>query len=497
MYNPSLMAAESNIHISKAFFFQVPKENPIHFKPLEARMDNTTYDQLLDVTQHGQNIDQTAIARLSRNIIAPSYNSHGVVDINGGWDEHRFAYVLEFTIQPPGSLPNYREMVMGYTNYAGITSSGVVDPNMVLSVNNTVRLADQVYHTTQGVQRATSVTDNVQVLNPIKVTAGVNTVVASNAMRPADALYTAQLINSYGNQDHMGDNQRTIISDMRKAIQPKGIASSYYNNSSAEYIGNIARCHRDVLRSNEHDGVMGGYSDSEIMGNTANLLAENMLVRSATLGRMLDQSQMEDTGVVTIGELERVFGAFLDDPNRTNISMLPPNQTMVNMSDVTSHWGGSTQETNLAHALSNLVPAIMSRNLSLGYGFTLTNRTPDGQPSVATTSFIPLVDLPNQEQFVQRIEAEIMTRVIPELFSDGTDYWVEMTANLANNSSINISLYGNPFTEYSAPNYCSSLSTSVVSADPLAAQRIGSVVSNIVEINKVASAANTNIASPF
>lgn len=485
MYNPAQAMSDATINLTRAFFFQTPVENPIHFRPMEARMDNNTYNELVEQTNRGQEVNRAAIAGLARKVIAPSFNSRGMVDINGGWDQKRFACILEFTINPPGGMPGYREVLMGYTNYDGITPSGLVDPKMVISLNANMRINDSKFHTPQGIRTASRVADASQILNPISVVSGNQRFNANHAMRPADALRMAQANMVFGNEHQVLHSPQNVVADGRNIIQPRGLCSDYYNNSAATYLGNIIQSHRDIVQSQDD----GTFSQQEAIGEAANSLVEYTMTRSSTLARLLQGSSLEDTGTITFGELEGTFGHFMD---RTNVAMMQPGQVLASMADQTEQWGGSTYETNTAHALTHMLPAIMTRNLAANYSYTLTNRTMDGRVALATTGFVPLLDNPDQTQCIKNIESEIMSRVVPELFNDGSDFEVTMQASLSSNSQMTVALFGNPAVPYSAPNYCSSVATSVVSNDPLQAARIGSTITSVLDINEMNMAGGGN-----
>lgn len=465
MFHPT--ANNTEINMAKGFFFRVPCENPIHYRPYETRLNNDTYNSLEEATRTSGSIDATAIRHIARDIISPSLTSKGIIAIDGGWSEKRYSVIFEFHVKSPVAGHSFREVVMGYTNYDGITDTGIVDPNMTIHVNSHMRINDVVSMGHMGTMVQSRVAESSQMLNPVTVQQASGYQIAERALRPADALRAAQCVQAIGPNE--------VINDVRAHIGPEGIRSHRDNMSSARYLSKIMAAYS----TSTMEDVAFSMGDSQAIGNASNLLVEQSNSRSSLLHRLTERTDFGCSGVVTYGELLAAFGNFDD---RVEVAKTG-GVGMMDMTQMNNHWGGSDQETSIAHSLTHYIPSIMSQNMASQYGFSVTNRTLDGSIQIATLpNFLPLIEGIDHVSYIKNIEQSIVFMAMPELMTNVGDFEIVMTCNLLGQSKIEISINGQPSIPFTAPNYADSITTPVVAIDPVDVARVGSDISTVLDL---------------
>jgi len=454
-----IQAANSiQVDVVKAFFIAVPGEHPMHYRPMVMTFDDNSFRQMRDITANGLTLDHAALRQVSRNIISQSRQSQGVIGIDNGWGTQRFAFYILFRITTPARTSD--EILTGYTDHLGMSelngpSSRVWDQNMTLSINSHMRVHTTETYGTHGSQLVYAGRDVNQVLRPTYVQLNdqpINMTESSIAMRPVDTLHRLQ-VEKMGGADTVHDVRgRIAIGD-----GSYGVSSSRKNELSSQYLSKILQSYSNAHRQTNG---MGG----EVMTTgTAASYAREISLDSSVLFRHLGQySSYAHAGYLTFGELVRMF-PYVEQ----NIQVVMPGRgSIVSNAEDTHGWGAPDEITNVAHALSHTIPAILSDCLAVSSTFTIHNRTINGQPDIAVEALQPMFDSVADERIYPAFCESILNDVIPELFPyNETDFLIQMRCSLFGSSRIEVSINGSPLTPYTAPNYADGLTASSIGAN--------------------------------
>lgn len=441
-------APQLNTFLKRGFFIAVPGEHSLHYRPIQTQMSDHAYTSLADATQGGLNIDHAALRKIARDIVAPTRQSQGRVMINGGADSIRYAVFLEIEIRTPSHV--YCEVISGYTDYAGISPQGFLDPNMSIMINSHARISTAETMGAHGRRTHSTVKNNEQVLRPVNVAGDGNfNAHATQAMRPADTLVGIQRA-SLG-----GSNVYDTRGGLSQAEQTYGVASGRDNSSPAHYLSTILRGYSQA--HNSCDAMAG--NERWITGTAASYVREDSLAANLLFTIFGERTSYGMTGVVGLGELLNLYPGAQERFQVTQIEQggIQSNAQMFNS------WGGATMETSIGHSLSHCIPAVMTKLRLVSAAFTLTNKTPDGSPSLALEYCQPMFDSENDVQLGNALHGVILHDIVPEVLDGRVGIFeLRIRATLLGNMEMLIELDGNHPEPFSAPNYCDAAAAPVV-----------------------------------
>ena len=288
-----------DVQLKRGFMWRVPTQHAEHFRPYQTSLNERSFDQLRQATNNGRDTSASALASVARQVLAPAYQTHGQINIDGGWAQERFAFIIEFQVKDPFGH-TWAEVLSGYTNYDGADLNGNVDPGMHMHVNAHTRFN----YMNQGIGPQANgnkliVADSFQLIKPIQIQTGVNysqLAAVSDTMRPVDALRAAMA------SEYLGANTARI--DSRLDMTGTLIESRRVNNSSARYLGRVFDNFRSAL--DEGQGTME--TTAAMLGNAGNMASEPDISRSSLLSRLISQSSLQEGGFVSYGELMTSFG---------------------------------------------------------------------------------------------------------------------------------------------------------------------------------------------
>lgn len=282
------MHASQNIQVDlvKAFFIEVPAENPVHYRPHVMTFNDNTFRKLRDITADGLSINAAAVRQVARDIVQQSHSSQGKIAIDNGWDAHRFAFYLLFRVTTPSQTMD--EVITGYTDHTGRTvgngaNSQHWDYNMTLQVNSHMKVSERQTVGTYGAQSVYTGRNINQILRPTHIELGgytVGTTETATAMRPVDALYSLQK-SKVSNPGQVHDTRTTI----RSGNGEYGMASSRKNEMSSEWISKILTGYSHAHRQTE-----GQHNELFTLGTAASVAREADLETSPVFRRLAERT---------------------------------------------------------------------------------------------------------------------------------------------------------------------------------------------------------------
>lgn len=97
--------------------------------------DGSVVDQILRATDDGRTISSSSVSSVVDSIIELDSNSNTDIFIPNGWDEKRFAFVIEILLDE-GKSNERRQVLTGYTDKSDMSIQNSLDPETQMFINN-------------------------------------------------------------------------------------------------------------------------------------------------------------------------------------------------------------------------------------------------------------------------------------------------------------------------------------------------------------------------
>lgn len=468
--------------ITKCVFYESNRYQQQYNRPYQTRVTKDDIDELASATDYGTVFTSTALGRASASVMQPSSEAQNKLSIENGWETQRLCFMIEIEHENFGSN-RHVQILTGYTNHLGYTSSGAIDPNMRLYINNTISI-----RSTPAIDRDgrpytnVSVTDSSQVLSGswAEPTSVANST-AINTMRPTDIMSTISLENVIGARANASSN---IVRDFRTGMVNEPRLSRRSNNNGSSYLSRTLEAHRSATLA--ADQLEKSYGS--VISSTRAALREVDLKSNVGLGILNETTGFSEDQWVSWRELLQ-FNPRLEDDQYTTIAR---RESMI---DQTTHRfdvdGLSTADTigisneNIGAQLTyNTVPALMSDSIITKFVFMATNDvTPD-------SPFPYQVNIDDMRSFSNvldmRRQAEIMKfRIGQELMPALTQHNRRLVTvwgyiDLVTDAYIDISMDGGYEHKYCFPAFSDAMAAPIITTDRNSLVRMANDIENIV-----------------
>lgn len=408
-----------------------------YLRPFQAET-NSTVLQFVQNHDPRTPLDANGVASIANQFITPSWQAGAPVEIENGFGEARFRFMME--VETTNGLYTTTELVMGYTNYKGSSNlTGMqqhFDPNMEFYINSVTKI--RVQNNQQGNQTMTMLANNhILTGNQISYSAGAYQDRIRNLL-PSKVLSNMSLRQF----DH-----GMVLTDTGIDVNTP-LLSNRNNGSAAQYLGKIVNGYQQSLTTPDYEGG-DGYRN--LLNGTINRIGETSV---AEMSFMTVLSGMYNcmTNTFTLRDLQSL------DPNVQNVIQPLLSVSMIDYRAMSDQTTGADFGTRMALILNSAIPGIMMDYTLTSLEIVASNRTMNGQ------TFIQLgkphsfcgVDLSFQLESVK-------TRIVKEVLDSATfnnqiDYDLRMTCNLTGDTIINLAIGGNNVhTPYVFPTYCDAL----------------------------------------
>lgn len=480
MYNntPQSLMAEvpDNIQVNMigAKFIEVPATQPLHYRPISVHVSQDGIRRLQETTQGGAVINEATLREIARDIIKPSDTSRGIIGINGGWDQSRCSVFFMFEIKSPGMT--IYEVLSGYTNYAGI-SHNYIDPEIIITPNSLIRVNTHFTHGAMGKAAQMTPSGNQNILTPISITAQTGSAVGQFAMRPSDIITGWQ--NNIAKVNPDGFDTRT---DMARPI---GIASDKMTNGiSAKYLNRVLTSYSVACNQSEKHLA---HNDRYLLGTAAAQAREPDFTASQLFSLLSKRTQFAASGSFTWREL---CGA-VHSIDQSKIKPVPLGAGIPSNFN-TESWGAYGPEVQVAHKLTQAVPAVVTQALGSVFSFTAM-RDPINGHTVIPSTFLPMFDNMEDARFMQSAMSAIQNVILPEVINDATVGQYEITVDfvIGGDMQISVSLNGQPSVPFTMPCYCDAMGAANIAVSKQEVNENGVRISNVIENTFVAVSPTT------
>lgn len=416
-----------------------------HIRPITVDTSNSAIiNQLADATMGFRAITPTSLADLAPAIIKPKADSSAVAQIANGWEEKRLRFYMEVELSRTVYSSTYL-LITGFTDYAGVTSTGAIDPNMRLYFNNITQYTDSVYTNPNqgfsGTKRTTQ--NNSQVIQPLINMSSTN---FSSRVRPCDVV-TNMAIQDLTTNDPFVVNTVGAMSAAAQASRARQLPSTYISNilSASVTAGDLIGSQNMIIDSAEEAYY------KEMVGR----LRENGFNGNGFLALLTSRTNYANSGSVTWGELSSLFPE-INESGVTEVQFVRAGQ-LPDYRMNTEHHRGVGIENQAVAIIQNILPAIMTLNMIHQASFMLTNETVDGQPRYIPSSVVPMTDKIDVGLKMSTFADQILTQLAPALAGgNGFTFNVQVSANVLTEMLVNIRMNGNMAVEFAVPLYADS-----------------------------------------
>ena len=432
------------LSIRRLLLVQTGTYDDMYRRSYRTHVDGRILNNLQEVTNQGQVVNATALASVAGQLIIPSSEGSPVQIVNG-WDTVRFRFIMEVVSNnyQGGEIVQY---VCGYTDHFGLSASGHLDPRMQFYINSIVTTRRVMGMSSLGTgwqQRVTSA-DHLLINN----TPGTGFTMMNNSphrMAPEDVFWTMGLSSLGSGLDRMADG-RTVISHGK----PKKSRRS--NAVPSHYLSKILDVHKKSMLQSQQEHFTD--DQATIMENAASSVAEELATRDMFLQNIYNNSSFLQQGCwIGYQDLLRLA------PHLETVTTVvrPKNTTSVDfhMRGQSMPWSGTTTESIIATVLTHAVPGIMMDLMLTKVVCKVTNRTLDGSVQsllgdVRSFAGSELDLAPYAQTFLNRFKNEVFADISK---NNQIDLDLEMTFDVAGETSLKISVQGQPHVPFVAASF--------------------------------------------
>lgn len=336
----------------------------------------------------GSTISMMSIANVASNILRPSVTVDKQVNIRHGWNVGRFSFYMEYEVtNMDGRIVRY--CFIGYTDYAGATTTGSIDENMRLTITNTYS-----YVINQGVVSHIQAETNL-VANELNYSgAQPQNQFLSYAMRqspnvgdysiaPADAYATYQRQAAFARTDQYGQpikNCEALITSQVKSVNSLYNLPGYYLastiNTMSEYNALSESGYDPGFNMNTAE--MNNQIRTQLEGAGSNLEGNPFFRLFASNTNILSDATLT-WGMITslipnAGDVARIFLPPTIRGNQDVASGLENHYS--GASSMTTNWDDASYPTQVAVAISQQIRSMMMSEYIQTIRFTATNKVP-------------------------------------------------------------------------------------------------------------------------
>lgn len=439
---------QQGIRINSFLLHETGTYNQQYRRPYHTELTGTTLSALQERLQGADKFQPAMFGGIASQFIKPTATPEKPIDLVNGWDEPRMRFVMEIehTSYLGGGIV---QVILGYTNYKGISHGGHLDDQMVFYINSVMHVRNMTQNTPTGQQTFSTVADSSHILvdnNWSGIYANTD-----QRMRPEDVYATMQRSHLHG----LGE-----VMDMRTASNNLTVKSSRANTLATDYMANILQNYRTAT-----DTSAFGQNEGEILAQARGYASEQIASRDPFLSAIASIRGMPVGNSFSMSDLRKL------DPNVDRVTvpmmMAPTARSTMHRAGQTTDWGGTNRETDVATFLSQAIPSLMMKLAITRIVFQSTNR--DFTGAITTTvlkceSFTKGIDL---SPALRRFESDLEHKVLREIsFDNQTDFAIEMQVDLVGETWIRMSLDGQQATaDFVTPSFCDALTVPIITSN--------------------------------
>lgn len=461
----SPMGQVTNFKVTKFLLVETGTYNKQYNRPFEVDVRADTVDQIRTVVNNDPHISAANLAGISNSFFHPSANPESEVGILHGWEQRRYRYMLEIQYERGGL--SHAEVILGYTEYDGITSTNAVDDQMRFFVNSVITTRMIATPTANGMVNLRQISDNSQVLiDPVWKT-GTSTIMNHNNvynLRPED------VYGVMGSAHDLHLLQQYNVMDSRNLSRNDPRMSSRRYNIASQYTAGMLNAYNTAALSTQG-------TEEEIYADAKGLV-RSMPSDHSNFLKKLRQLSGAPTAAFTMRDLRNMEPNIDFIKDVTHLSDVQRVQEVHTVGS-TAHWHSSDSETLYASILAQSMPAMMMEYGLVQLNVMSTNNHATALPYTRILHATPFASLDVTRAcaaFQNRFEIEVIRDFT---FNNAISYQIQCSFDLLGESRIRISLNNQESVDYVVPSFADSIFSPMMTHNP---QRCAVIATNFQQL---------------
>jgi hypothetical protein len=443
---------------------------PMFTRPYEATGNGDAISAIQRTMDHrssnNQSITPGDLASFAGQLIRPSVDVEGVVNIPNGWDCDRLRFVLE--VEACSDIGRQWYIVTGYTSHSDVSLNGNVDPRMDLFFNNVIRLRESTSYDAEGRTYTTrKLAGNYQIFCVKDDYADYQQGRNHGYTRPQPKMSMTPT-NVLGHLELEAGGGTVQTFDTRRYVGAGSAVSmtTRQNNLSAHYLARTTNALDYGLRSSRWSGrdELEGVVNAELAFTHAreNAMTSEPNPIDDDFVQCLANTQYPETGHISYEEMQTLFGRELDEMCRIVVGSAVA--TASSISDLSfgandaQAWDTRFKETEIASQLVQSIPSLMSECLLSRVVFHASNNTQDGLDDIEIVDGMVMLADTNSTDFYQMFIQRFKAYVAKDFsFGGRLAYDLSIDCELAGDTRITLRIDGGYTQHFFAPSYCDNL----------------------------------------
>ena len=462
-------------------------------RPFNVHVSHDNVSMLQNVTNDGLNLGVSAIQEAASDIVTPSANVEGSVDIAEGWNSRRFRFMMKVNESHPFIANTTTQRIFfGYTDQCD-ASMNHLDPNMRVYFNSETIITQSVRNTVNGPQSQAMIVGSNQIVSPVSMIDNPHSSMfarnTTHLIRPEDifnigqSTLVAERLQSSGHFD--SPLTRTI--DHRSMVGEGGAFkySKRRDASPTRYLSETLNAYQHAVKeSNLQQDDFSGVDRDVMFGEAAANCRNAQISTNTFLALLRERAQYMELGYVTWRELTGIFPELLQS-SVTHVGMDDGRSIRkVNQAEHSEVWTGADYASIGASLLAQTIPSIMMDNYFRACSFAVTNGQGPNQYlfELHPQNTKSMIDNLDMRQYIMEFERRLGVDVLNNISrGNQVPFKISMSSDLAGDSVIDIAVGSNNVSRYIAPTFSDSLFSPVITRNEALPGTISSDMLYLVE----------------
>lgn len=474
----SRLANINSYHVRDLKIIEAGTHHEQYTRPYDVNFSSGTIETLRNrITDEGGKLSTSAIGSTfgtSDGLFvsaAPEVDDRGrpiVADIQHGWDERRYRFVMIFEIDTPSGVE--MEIVQGYTSHWEDPSvqSSLLPEDTEFVINGIIKMRQTRTKTSRGYQNSWKAGKSDHVLSSSSggIGRGKSGLLDGTlfTLRPTELIGVAATdiyrdeLESDGGVNVVG----VMTGNPTLTSRTNNTATSY----ASRFFSAIGRSYANEAIGGQESEDNGGFGIDTRVSAARGYLHETGYSEYHFL-RALSKFVSIKTNTFTLRDLRRLDP---DLPRDVGVAYLldPVDAGVTNFAEYTSEWYGQDISTQVAAIMGSTVPVLMSRYGIMKCRFTMTNRTVDGGHTFAFLTK-PESVMGTEEldvRMINNFEDALVDDCINQISENGQrEYELTCSFSLIGDSLVKVSMDGGKEYEYAIPSFSDGILSPQITAN--------------------------------
>lgn len=474
------MIPSTDISITKLLLRETGTYNTQWSRPYETSVNGNTIAALQERYTGSGTVAASMLAGVAYQLISPTGTPERSINIANGWNNKRLQFLMEVNIKSAMGVGT-TQVLMGYTDYSGLSLEMSIDRNMVFTINSTLTTRKNIGLGAMGNANFVVAGESNHILSANEFGGVFDQNPREYRMRPADVF-------SVMTRSHI-DLSATGSLDTRNLNTIAPVKSRRTNGLAASFAASLLTNYSTATDTGDMHK-----SQDEVMADARGNVAEGTVAQDPFIRAIAHSRGTTASNFFTFGDLERL------DPNvnsdQVTVVVLNGETTKMSAGDYvhsagdTADWGGATLEAQVATVIGQSVPGLLMSLGLMRLAFAATNCTINGNMETEigpVASFSTGIDVSGQiEQFFKLLDITVMRDITR---NGEVMYQLRCDMRLTGDSSISIALNGGPMTPFNLPTFADALFTPILTSSDQRATLLASdfkkIFSNTIDAHNV------------